>query len=174
MSLVHRFSRCIFIAGGFLALHAACANADVLHSPLGYTVTIPHGWQTQHEVKSYKDGGRTDMMFTHPNGAFPLFRVEVDPQRQATMQNAEAMQALFIQKQVGNFRVLAQRQRRVAGSPSSETAAIGPFQGQTVIMDMIYTIHAGRIYTITLMTTPRTQRPDLKTFERILGTLQWS
>lgn len=174
MSQTHYFSRFTSFAGIFLVLNAACASADVLHNPNGYTVTIPHGWQTQHEVKSYKDGGHTDMMFTHPADAFPLFRVEVDPQRKATMRNAAAMQVAFVQQQVGGFHVLAQRQRKVAGSPASETAASGPFQGQPVIMDMIFTIHAGRIYTITLMTTPRTQRPDLKTFERILGTLRWS
>lgn len=170
----HRFSRSVLAAGGLFALAGAGARADVLHSPQGYTVTIPHGWQTKHEVQSHPNGGRTDMMFTHPADAFPLFRVEVDPQRFGTMRNAGAMQALFVQKRVAGFRVLAQRRRQVAGSPASETAAKGPFQGQPVILDMIYTIHAGRIYTITLMTTPRTQRPDLKTFERILGTLRWS
>ena len=174
MFQVHRFSRLALAAGVLLTVHAACAHADVLRSPQGYAVTIPHGWQTQHEVKSYKDGGHTDMMFTHPANAFPLFRVEVDPQRKATMRNAEAMQALFIQRQVAGFRVLAQRRRPVAGSPASETAATGPFQGQPVIMDMIFTIHAGRIYTITLMTTPKTQRPDLKTFDHILASLQWT
>ena len=43
-----------------------------------------------------------------------------------------------------------------------------------MILGMIYTIHADHIYTITLMTTPRTQRLDLKTFKHILGTLRRS
>ena len=132
------------------------------------------GLQTKHEVSSHPSGGRTDMMFTHPVDAFPVFRMEVDPQSLATMRNAEAMQTPSVQKKVAGFHVLAQRRRQVAGSLASETAAGGPWQGQPVILDMIYMIRAGRTYTITLMTTPRTQRLDLKTFKHILDTLRWS
>ena len=46
----HRFTRSVLAAGGLFALAGAGARADVLHSPQGYTVTIPHGWQTKHEV----------------------------------------------------------------------------------------------------------------------------
>ena len=170
-----RVLSCLLVAAGAaLAPFGPPARADVLRSPLGYAVTVPHGWQTRHEVRAYPDGGRTDMMFTHPPGAFPLFRVEVDPQRRATMQNAEGMQAAFIQGKMAGFRIVQQRLRRVAGSPASETAAVGPFQGQQVLLDMIYTIHAGRVYTITLMTTPKTLKADLSTFTRILGTLHWA
>ncbi len=170
-----RVLSCLLVAAGAaLAPFGRCARADVLRSPLGYAVPVPHGWQTRHEVKAYPDGGKTDMMFTHPPGAFPVFRVEVDPQRRATMRNAEAMQAAFIQGKMAGFRVVQQRLRTVAGSPASETAAVGPFRGQRVIVDMIYTIHAHRVYTVTLMTTPRTLKADVGTFTRILGTLHWT
>lgn len=179
MSPAHRLScrrlSCLLLtAGTVLAWPVPHAGADVLQSPQGYAVTIPHGWQTRHEVDTHPDGGSTDMTFTHPPGAFPLFRVEVDPQRRASMQGAEAMQAAFIRGRMAGFRVVAQRLRRVAGSPASETAAGGPYQGQPVLLDMIYTIHAGRVYTITLMTTPKTLKTDLGTFDHILGTLRWT
>jgi hypothetical protein len=170
-----RVLSCLLVAAGAaLAPFGRCAHADVLQSPQGYAVTLPHGWQTRHEVEAHRDGGSTNMMFTHPPGTFPLFRVEVDPQRLATMRNAEAMQAAFIQGKMAGFRVVQQRLRTVAGSPASETAAVGPFGGQRVIVDMIYTIHAHRVYTITLMTTPRTLKADVGMFMRILGTLHWT
>ena len=52
--------------------------------------------QTKHKVSSHPNGGRTDMMLTHPVDAFPVFRVEADPQHLVTMRNAEARQALFV------------------------------------------------------------------------------
>ncbi len=174
MSPAHRLCCLLIAISAALALAGPRVGADVLHSPQGYTVTIPHGWQTRHEVVPFRGGIGTDMMYTHPPKSFPLFRIEVDPQRQATMQNAEAMQAAFLQAKVPGFHLAAQRLRRVAGSPASETAAGGMFEDQQVMMDMIYTIHAGRIYTISLMTTPKTVKADLKTFEHILGTLRWT
>ena len=103
-----------------------------------------------------------------------MFRIEVDPQQGATMADAPALQAAFVRTQVAGARVLEQRRRPLAGSPASETMASAPFQGRPVLMDMIFTIHNGRCYTVTLMTTPQTAVADLKTFGGILSTLRWS
>jgi hypothetical protein len=166
---------CFFlVSGAAFGPSSPAARAEVIHSPKGYTVTIPNGWQTSHEVHPQAGGYSTDALYTHPFDALPLFRVEVDPQRAATMQTAAAMQAAFIQRKMPGYRVLGQRRRHVAGSPASETATTGPYQGQPVILDMILTIHGGRNYTITLITTPKTVRADLKTFEHILSTLRWT
>lgn len=163
----------LYAAGLTLALPPTAVQADVLHSAKGYSVTIPHGWQTTHDAKTYSDGWPTDRIYSHPPGAFPLFRVEVDPQGRATMKDAEAMQARFVQQTVPGFRVLQQRMRSVSGSSASETAAVGTFQGRPMLLDMIYTIHAGRGYTLTLMTPPTAMKTNLKTFANILNTLRW-
>ncbi len=164
----------LFAAGAAASLCSSSVSADVVHSPKGYTVTLPHGWQTQHETHTQPDGWSTDMMIAHPPNAFPVFRMEVDPQGRATVQSAEAMQAAFIQKKVPGFRIIEQRLWHVAGSPASETAAGGSFQGQMVIMDLLYTIHSGKGYTMTLITTPKREQEDMKTFTHILNTLRWT
>lgn len=172
-----RLSLCLSLAA-LIALDGpgagSSARAAAAPSRLGYTVTLPQGWQTHTEVKRYSNGTRTDMMWSHPPDAFPVFRIEVDPQGKATPETAPAMQSLFLGQKMPGFRRLAQRPRRVAGVSGSETAAEGMFKGWRVVLNMIYVIHAGRGYTLTLITPRGEEQADGATFDRILGTLHWT